>query len=278
MSDERDYVLGTHGEEIERLGLQHRVWRPRVLDAWLHAGFTTGQTIVDAGCGPGYATVDLAEIVGANGRVVSVDRSRRFLDALEASAAQRNLNNIDVHEADLDQDELPDVAADGAWIRWVLAFVKRPQDVLRKVVRRLKPGGTIVIHEYVDYSTWRFAPRSEVFENFVTIVMETWRADGGEPDIALDLPGWLAAEGLQIRRLKPIVDAISPASFIWQWPRRFVSVGLARLVELGRINADEARRIADDFAQRESSPQALMITPAVLEIIAVTPCATHPVV
>jgi SAM-dependent methyltransferase len=244
------------------------VWRPRVLDAWLQAGFTTGQTIVDAGCGPGYATVDLAEIVGANGRVVSIDRSRRFLDAIETNAAQRKLHNIEVHEADLDDDALPDVAADGAWIRWVLAFVKRPKDVLRKVTGLLKPGATIVIHEYLDYSTWRFAPRSEVFERFVATVMEAWRADGGEPNIALDLPGWLADEGLQIRRLKPIVEAISPASFIWQWPRTFVSVGLARLVDLGRINADEARRIADDFAARESSPHALMITPAVMEIIA----------
>ncbi len=28
---DRDYVLGTHDEELERLGLQHRVWRPRMV-------------------------------------------------------------------------------------------------------------------------------------------------------------------------------------------------------------------------------------------------------
>src|SRR5437762_1871503 len=28
---EKDYVLGTHDEELLRLGLQHRVWRPVVL-------------------------------------------------------------------------------------------------------------------------------------------------------------------------------------------------------------------------------------------------------
>src|SRR3954463_9710581 len=48
-----DYVLGTHDEEIERLGLQHRVWRPRVLAGWQRAGFTSGMTIADVGCGPG---------------------------------------------------------------------------------------------------------------------------------------------------------------------------------------------------------------------------------
>src|SRR5437667_12597218 len=83
---ERDYVLGTHDEELLRLGLQHRVWRPRALDAWRRAGFTVGQTLIDVGCGPGYAAVDLAEIVGPSGRIIALDRSQRFLAALQRSA------------------------------------------------------------------------------------------------------------------------------------------------------------------------------------------------
>src|SRR6476620_8576330 len=96
---EREYVLGTHDEEIDRLGLQHRVWRPRALDAWRRAGFTVGQTIVDVGSGPGYATIDLAEIVGLSGRVVALDRSRRFLDALRRAARVQGLEaRIEIHE------------------------------------------------------------------------------------------------------------------------------------------------------------------------------------
>ena len=78
---ERDYVLGTEDDEVARLGLQHRVWRPRMLDAWARAGINVGQTVLDVGCGPGYATVDLAEIVGPSGKIVAVERSQRFLDA-----------------------------------------------------------------------------------------------------------------------------------------------------------------------------------------------------
>ena len=33
-----DYLLGTRDDEIERLGLQHRVWRPQVLACWRRAG------------------------------------------------------------------------------------------------------------------------------------------------------------------------------------------------------------------------------------------------
>ena len=42
MEMERDYVLGTHDEEMARLGLQHEVWRAAVLDCWKRAGITGG--------------------------------------------------------------------------------------------------------------------------------------------------------------------------------------------------------------------------------------------
>src|SRR5213075_1982728 len=99
---ERDYVLGTHDDEIARLGLQHRVWRPRALDAWRRAGFTELLTLLDVGCGPGYASLDLAEIAGPRGRVVAVDRSARFLDALRSAAVRNGLVNITTRQLDLD--------------------------------------------------------------------------------------------------------------------------------------------------------------------------------
>jgi len=129
---ERDYVLGTNDEELARLGLQHRVWRPRALDAWRRAGFNVGHTLVDIGCGPGFAALDLAEIVGPSGRVVAIDRSRRFLDALEPAARARGLAQIEPLERDLDEAPLPALQADGAWARWVFAFVKRPRRLLER--------------------------------------------------------------------------------------------------------------------------------------------------
>jgi len=121
-SGERDYVLGTRDDEIARLGLQHRVWRPRALDAWRRAGFSVGQTLLDVGCGPGFAALDLAEIVGPSGKVLAIDRSRRFLDATVAGCRQRGLHNVAPIELDLDEGTLPAIEADGAWCRWALAF------------------------------------------------------------------------------------------------------------------------------------------------------------
>lgn len=268
MSPERDYILGTHDEEIERLGLQHRVWRPRALDAWRRAGFTLGQTILDIGCGPGYASLDLAEIVGPAGRVISIDRSRRFLDALELARSQRGMTNITTLESDLDTPKLPLLEAHGAWCRWVLAFVKNPRDLLVQIAVAMRPGGVLAIHEYFDYRTWRYAPRSPELEEFVSIVMDSWRASGGEPDIALELPRWLADAGFDIIGLKPIIDIVPRSNFVWEWPTSFIEVGIRRLVDLGRLTADRGRAIVEAIKERGNQPHQMMITPAVLEIIA----------
>jgi SAM-dependent methyltransferase len=265
---ERDYVLGTHDEEIERLALQHRVWRPRALDAWRRAGFTVGQTLIDLGCGPGFATLDLAEIVGPGGRVVAIDRSRRFLDALEANRAQRGLRNVETLEIDLDEGDLPRLAADGMWGRWVFAFVKRPRDLLARALETIKPGGTIVLYEYLDYSTWRVSPRSPEFEEFVRVVTEAWRSSGGEPDVGLDLPRWLEELGCEVRERRPITDVITPANYVWQWPRAFVDNGLRRLEDLGHMTSDRVEATRRAFAAIEGNPRASMVTPIVLEIIA----------
>ncbi|MGH7724350.1 MAG: class I SAM-dependent methyltransferase [Candidatus Eiseniibacteriota bacterium] len=268
MSTEREYVLGTHDAELERLGLQHRVWRPRASDAWRRAGFTDGQVLLDIGCGPGYATCDLAEIVGARGRVVALDRSRRFLDALEAMAGARGIGNIAVHELDLDQNPLPDVRADGAWSRWIYAFVRRPHELLERVASRIRPGGMVVLHEYVDYRAWRLAPGSAVFEEFVQEVMDSWRATGGEPDIGLELPGWLESLGFEIRELHSISEICRPGDFLWQWPKAFVGTGIQRLVDLGRLDEGRAREMHRAFEETEDTAGTFCVTPTVIEILA----------
>jgi ubiquinone/menaquinone biosynthesis C-methylase UbiE len=269
MATDGDYLIGTGNDEIARLALQHRVWRPRVLDAWRRAGFTVGQTLVDIGCGPGNASVDLAEIVGDSGRVIAIDRSRRFLDALQTTRQERKLAQLQTLELDLEAAELPRLEADGAWCRWVLAFLKDPRNLLTRIAGTLKRGGVFVAHEYFDYATWRLTPRCSEVEEFVELMMKTWRMHDGEPDVGLNLPRWLAELGFEITSLRPVVHIIPASDFLWQWTRTFIYSGLRRLVELDQLTSERARAIAEAFEAREAAPHTLMITPAVLEILAV---------
>jgi len=262
-----DYVLGTHDEEIARLGLQHRAWRPRVLAAWRRAGIMPGQTVLDVGCGPGYASLDLAEVVGPSGRVIGLDKSRRFLDALDTMRGERGLSNIQAHQCDLDAGEFPEARADGAWCRWVLAFVKDPRAVLTRIAGALRPGGLLILHEYFDYATWRCIPRCPELEGFVAAVMASWRASGGEPDIARSLVPWLGELGFEIRSARPLLDMVSPEDPLWQWLRSFIDIGRRRLVDLGQLSSSDAQSIWSAFTALETAPGARMITPGVLEIV-----------
>lgn len=270
MPHDRDYVLGTHDAEIARLGLQHAVWRPRALDAWRRAGITRGQRIIDFGAGPGYAALDLADVAGPEGQVWALERSRRFLDHLERVCAQGRIASIRPIELDLDRDALPVSGADAAWCRWIFAFLPHPKAALLKLVDALKPGGILVIHEYLDYSTWKLAERSCVFDEFVANVMATWRKSGGEPDIGRDIPAWLMEAGLEVS-VHPIVDVISPRSFTWEWPASFIESNAARQQELGMLTPTQAQAVRAVFAAAESNPHTLMTTPIVAEIMARKP-------
>src|SRR5689334_13214136 len=127
---ERDYVLGTHDEELARLGVQNAIWRPRALDAWRRAGITRGQRVIDFGAGPGYASLDLADVVGLLGEVWAVDRSEKFLAHLQATAKARGLRQVRTARADLERDRPPADAADAAWCRWIFTFLRAPRPAL----------------------------------------------------------------------------------------------------------------------------------------------------
>jgi len=266
MQNEREYVLGTQDDELDRLGLQHAVWRARTLESWRWAGFKPGHRVLDVGCGPGYATFDLADIVGRTGTVVGLDQSARFLAAARARATARELGNVEFLELDLDTATIPAHDMDGAWGRWIFAFVRRPRELLARIHDALRPGGRLAVLEYFHYETWQVAPRSDAFGAYIAAVMRNWRAAGGEPDVGAQLPGWMEEVGFEVERLEPVVEAVRPTDFLWAWPRAFLGTSLPRLVDSGFLSADEARAAREAF---ENS--SLVFTPAVIRIVARKP-------
>lgn len=268
MSAERDYYLGTNDEEIRRLGLQHRVWRPHVLDAWRRAHIAVGSTVIDAGAGPGHASLDLAEIVEETGRVIALERSARFLDALARAARARGLSNIEPHNIDLVADEIPVAGVDAIWIRWVLAFVSEPVEVLEKLARSLRKGGVIVIHEYMDWGTLNWAPSSPILTDFVETTIRQWRASGGEPDIAVQLLPMLPKTGLRVLETRPIIHAVKPDNYVWRWPATFIPNHAKNLAKSGAVSEGWAADVAKALAAAELDPNTVMTTPLVMEIIA----------
>lgn len=262
-----DYALGVNDVEIERLGLQHRVWRARMLDLWRAAGLRQGLAALDVGCGPGWASVDLAELVGPRGRVVAVDRAPTFLAHARALARAHKLDWLDVREGDVSAPLPVDAPVDFAWCRWVLAFVADRPSALAAIAAAIKPGGVVAIQEYLDYDAWSLIPRDAAFQRFVSAVSAHWRAEGGEPDTAIELPKLLDAAGFDLLRFQPIVDVVDPLDMLWAWPASFVASGTARMVDVGRLSSADAEAARAALARTEAAG-GRMTTPITAHLIA----------
>jgi SAM-dependent methyltransferase len=239
-----------------------------VLDLWRLGGITRRQTVLDVGAGPGYAALDLAEMVGPGGKVIAIERSRRFLEALSNFAAARGLANIETVEADLLEYDWPSAIADRAWCRWVLAFVGDPAKVLRGIARALKPGAKLLIQEYYDYGSWHLAPRSPEFEAYVAKIIAKWRASGGEAYVGLALPHLLPQSGFEIESVRPVVFTARMNDFAANWPMDFARQYIPVMVADDDISPAEGDAIAGVLDRYENDPDALVITPGLLQIVA----------
>ena len=59
-----------------------------------------------------------------------------------------------------------------------------------------------------------------------------------------------------------------PTNYMWQWPVTFIEVYLPRLIEMGRVDQAFADKVRADLVGAGENPNALMITPLVVEIVA----------
>ncbi|MFO0962491.1 MAG: methyltransferase domain-containing protein [Phycisphaerales bacterium] len=279
MASRGDYVLGTHDDELARLGFQHAVWRSFVIDGWRAAGIGAGDSVVDVGAGPGFATVDLARIVGPTGRVCAVERSPRYLDALLEQCRAHGLANVDAHQIDLMTDAIPPAhdrgeradalgGHDAAWCRWVAMFVPSVETLVARIRAALRPGGRVVFHEYSCYPTYTALPQRQGITDFVTEAMRSFRAGGGEASIAGTLLAQLRAQGFALQHARPIARAARPGEELWNWPAGFIRTYVPRLRELGQVDDAWCERVLRDLDAAEADPDSVLVTPTVLEIVA----------
>lgn len=268
-TSEREYVLGTHDEEIDRLGLQHRAWRASAYALWDHAGFGPGHTLVDVGAGPGFGSLDLAHIVGPTGRIVAVDQSRRFLDHLDATKRALGLDWVEPIEADVQALALPAGTAHGAYCRWVMSFVPDAEKVVAGVARALRPGGVFALQEYIHYKSAHVVPPDPICATIFNAVDRSWRRGGSDPDAAGRLPALLDKYGLTVTTLRPLYRLARPGTMLWEWPTAFFRNFLPILAAQGEISAAEQDAFQLLWARRSADPYAFFLTPPMVEIVAV---------
>ena len=266
-TQEHEYVLGTNDAELTRLGFQHRLWSGYALAMWERAGFAPRRRILDVGCGPGFASIDMAYLIAPSGTVIGVDESARFLDHARALAAARGVQNLEFRHGDVQKLDLPATEFHGAYARWVLCFVPDPEAVVAGVAKSLKPGGTFAVQDYVNYRAVMVAPTHPVMGRVAEAVDASVRQRGGDLDVGARLPGIMERYGLRVREVRPLVRIGGPESALWQWPTTFFSNYLPVLVEHGLLTRDDREMFERMWTERTADPLAFFMSPPMVEVI-----------
>lgn len=113
-----------------------------------------GERVLEIGPGTGYYTLSLARWLAPDGQVDVLDIHQEFLDHTVRAAAEQGLHNVVPTQGDARRLPYPDATFDAACKFTVLGEIPDQQTALRELSRVLKPGGRLVVGEYVLDVDW----------------------------------------------------------------------------------------------------------------------------
>lgn len=110
-----------------------------------------GDTVVDLGCGMGYCSIPLAQLVGPQGQVICIDVQQQMLDGLRRRAEKAGvLSNITLHRCEPARLGIPE-PADFVLAFWMLHEVPDQRAFLTEVQAHLKPTGRFLLVEPIGH-------------------------------------------------------------------------------------------------------------------------------
>lgn len=260
------YVLGTEPVERERLRLQHELWLPAAREAWERAGLGIGHRVLDLGAGPGYVGLELARAVGPSGRVLGLELSPTYVEEGRRAARESALAQLEFRLHDLRSDPLPREGFDLAWCRWVAMFLPSVEPLAGELAAALRPGGQLVIHEYIHWDSFGLHPHGEAVGRFGAATQACFRAGGGDPDVNRRLPALLAAAGFRIEELRPLLVLGREGDPVARWIERFIATFGPELIRQGLWSQEEADRAAAEIAEARRTPGCFWVAPTLMEL------------
>src|ERR1700674_1232494 len=142
------------------------------------AKITPRQAILDVATGPGEPALNLAKLVGPEGKVIGVDAVPEMVEAARREAKRQGFQNANFVVALADDLPFPANTFDAVVSRFGVMFFPSPFDSVREMLRVLKPGGRIAM------AVWHFAERNP-FHYTVSQVVERYVHS---PPLAPDSP------------------------------------------------------------------------------------------
>jgi SAM-dependent methyltransferase len=231
--DRTDYSLGVDDAERARLLAQcamHRTEAELLLD---RVGLRPGDRALDLGCGPLGVLDLLAERVGPTGRVVGIDREKRYLEIARQELDARGLDGVELVAADATATDLAPASFDLVHERLVLNNVPQPDAVVAEMVRLTRPGGHVALQD-VDWLTWTCLPEHADWDLLREKAAAVW---SGDVHLGRRLPALLRGAGLADVEMVPHLRVFRPGEPYHRLLVRFVALHRARILDGGTTTA-----------------------------------------
>jgi SAM-dependent methyltransferase len=216
-----------------------RAYKQRLLDL---LDVRAGQTVLDAGCGPGTDLPALAERAGESGMVIGVDRDPAML--ARARERTRGLRQVELREGDVHALPVPPGTVDRARIDRVLMHVAEPADALAQLHRATRPGARVALAE-PDWDT--LSVDSEDLETSRAFTRYTAEEVVRNATIGRSLPRLAGQAGFAVEEVfatTPVFRDVREADHTLGLGRN-----TQRAVDEGRIDRDRGRRWFDGLAR-----------------------------
>jgi SAM-dependent methyltransferase len=117
-------------------------------------GLSSGDTVLDIGCGAGQTLLQLAERVGTEGQVIGVDVAPLLLEIAKRRTGP--LGQVRLIEADAQSLDLPSESADAVFSRFGVMTFNDPVSAFANFRKILRPSGALA------FSCWRSLEENEL--------------------------------------------------------------------------------------------------------------------
>src|SRR5216117_2262259 len=235
-------------------------------------GITKGLKVLDLGCSDGTTALPEAKL-GAN--VLGVDVAANLVEAGNRRAAEHGLNNLKFQEGDASNlEQLPDKSFDLVVSIFGAMFAPKPFEVAKEMVRVTRPGGRVVMGNWIPNDPTLVAQILKISSNYTPPPPEgfvspmTW---GIESNVIERFAGaGVPAENISFARDTFTFNFPGTPSALVDEFRKYYgpTMNAFEAAEKNGRAADLQRELEELFASQNKSKDATMIPATFLRVTA----------
>jgi ubiquinone/menaquinone biosynthesis C-methylase UbiE/DNA-binding transcriptional ArsR family regulator len=144
-----------------------------------------GLKVADIGTGTGILARELA---GLGVQVVGVDHSPRMLEAAREQLSEEEQKRIEFRHGDAAELPLKDGEVDAAMAHMSLQYVASPRDVVLELARIVKPGGRVVLVDFLEHDLpWLKEELGVQWQGFSLDRVRGWFSKAGLVDFEVEV-------------------------------------------------------------------------------------------